>query len=115
MPWNKTAPMTEKERFVTLAQTGRFTVGELCHDFGISRKTGRRGLKRYHTDQPFFSCLFSSFVPGGAALCFRWLYLLKFEEMDALSGMVRRFVPMRESLSGCRFSPYRGYDGSWRE
>jgi hypothetical protein len=29
-----------KKHFVTLAQTGRFTVGELCADFEISRKTG---------------------------------------------------------------------------
>ena len=34
MPWNETDVMTEKERFVTLAQTGRFTVSELCSDFG---------------------------------------------------------------------------------
>jgi len=49
MPWKKTAPRTEQERFATLAQTGRFTVGELCHDFGINRKTGHRGLKRQHS------------------------------------------------------------------
>jgi len=42
--------MTEKERFVTLAQTGRFTVTELCTDFGISRKTGHKYLKRYRAD-----------------------------------------------------------------
>ena len=29
---------------VTRAQTGRFTIGELCHDFGISRKTGHKYL-----------------------------------------------------------------------
>lgn len=39
--------MTEKERFVTLARTGRFTVSELCSDFGISRKTGHKYLQRY--------------------------------------------------------------------
>ena len=42
--------MTEKERFVTLAQTGRFTVTELCTDFGISRNTGHKYLKRYRVD-----------------------------------------------------------------
>jgi|GEM_PF-1328370 len=42
--------MTEKEHFVTLAQTGRFTVAELCVDFGISRKTGHKYLKRYRAD-----------------------------------------------------------------
>jgi transposase len=50
MPWKKTEPMTEKEHFVTLAQTGRFTVGELCVDFGISRKTGHKYLKRYRSE-----------------------------------------------------------------
>ena len=47
MPWKETNPMTEKERFVTLAQTGRFTITELCSDFGISRKTGHKYLQRY--------------------------------------------------------------------
>lgn len=47
MPWKEIAPMTEKERFVTLARTGRFTIKELCRDFGISRKTGHKYLDRY--------------------------------------------------------------------
>lgn len=47
MPWKRTEPMTEKEKFAILAQTGRFTVTELCRDFGISRKTGHKYLKRY--------------------------------------------------------------------
>lgn len=47
MPWNQTDVMTEKERFVTLARTGRFTITELCCDFGISRKTGHKYLQRY--------------------------------------------------------------------
>ena len=42
--------MTEKEHFVTLAQTGRFTVGELCADFGISLKTSHNYLKRYRSE-----------------------------------------------------------------
>jgi transposase InsO family protein len=50
MPWKRTEPMTEKEHFVTLAQTGRFTVGELCADFGISRKTSHKYLKRYRSE-----------------------------------------------------------------
>lgn len=47
MPWNEVEAMSEREKFVTLAQTGRFTVSELCKDFGISRKTGHKYLKRY--------------------------------------------------------------------
>jgi transposase InsO family protein len=50
MPWKKTEPMTEKERFVLLSQTGRFTISELCKDFGISRKTGHKYLKRYRAE-----------------------------------------------------------------
>jgi len=42
--------MTEKERFVTLAQTGRFTISSLCKDFGISRKTGHKYLSRYEAE-----------------------------------------------------------------
>jgi len=50
MPWKETDVMTEKERFVILAQTGRFTLSELCSDFGISRKTGHKYLRRYESN-----------------------------------------------------------------
>jgi hypothetical protein len=30
MPWKEVEPMQEKERYVTLAQSGRFTISELC-------------------------------------------------------------------------------------
>ena len=50
MPWNKIDVMTEKERFIALAQSGRFTTTELCADFGISRKTGHKYLRRYQLD-----------------------------------------------------------------
>jgi len=50
MPWKETDVMTEKERFVILAQTGRFTISELCSDFGISRKTGHKYLQRYEAE-----------------------------------------------------------------
>lgn len=47
MPWKHLTPMEEIIRFVTLAQSGRFTVTELCEQFGISRKTGYKHLERY--------------------------------------------------------------------
>lgn len=47
MPWNIITPMEEIIRFVTLANSGRFTVTELCEQFGISRKTGYKHLERY--------------------------------------------------------------------
>ena len=37
-------------RFVMLAQSARFTVSELCEQFGISRKTGYKHLERYTAD-----------------------------------------------------------------
>ena len=40
MPWKEVSPMEEIIRFVMLAQSARFTVSELCEQFGISRKTG---------------------------------------------------------------------------
>jgi len=42
--------MTEKERFAVLARTGRFTISDLCRDFGISRKTGHKYLHRYESE-----------------------------------------------------------------
>ncbi len=50
MPWKETKPMAEKERFATLTQTGRVTVGELCAAFGISRKADHKYLKRYRSE-----------------------------------------------------------------
>ncbi len=39
--------MEELIRFVKLAQTERFTLTELCEQFGISRKTAYKHLERY--------------------------------------------------------------------
>ena len=47
MPWKNVTPMEEIIRFVILAQSARFTVSELCEQFGISRKTGYKHLERY--------------------------------------------------------------------
>jgi putative transposase len=47
MPWKEVEAMEEKLRFVTLAQTGRFTISDLCEQFGISRKSGHKYLSRY--------------------------------------------------------------------
>ena len=50
MPWKETKPMTEKQQFVILAQTGRFTISDLYRDYGISRKTGHKYLRRYEAE-----------------------------------------------------------------
>lgn len=52
MPWQKVEPMSEKERFVNLALTGRFTISKLCEDFGISRKTGHKYIARFKHEGP---------------------------------------------------------------
>jgi transposase InsO family protein len=47
MPWKNTTPMEEIIRFVSLAQTDRFTITDLCEQFHISRKTAYKHLERY--------------------------------------------------------------------
>lgn len=47
MPWSNITPMEEINRFVVLAQSGRFYLADLCEQFGISRKTGHKHLARY--------------------------------------------------------------------
>jgi hypothetical protein len=51
MPWKTVTTMEEITRFVMLAQSNRFTITELCAQFGISRKTGYKHLERYATSQ----------------------------------------------------------------
>ncbi len=46
MPWKTTTPMEEVIRFISLAQTDRFTISDLCEPFPISRKTAYTYLKR---------------------------------------------------------------------
>ena len=47
MPWNQVTQMEEIIRFVMLARSDRFTLTELCEQFGISRKTAYKHLARY--------------------------------------------------------------------
>jgi len=42
--------MDEKQRFVVMAESGRFPMTQLCEDFKISRKTGYKYLKRYRSE-----------------------------------------------------------------
>ncbi len=49
MPWKTVTTMEEITRFIMLAQSDRFTITELCEQFGISRKTGYKHLERYAT------------------------------------------------------------------
>lgn len=47
MPWKDTSPEAEQIRFIQRWQAGGDTFGALCHQFGISRKTGYKRLHRF--------------------------------------------------------------------
>ena len=47
MPWTNTPTTEQRQKFVTLANSGRFTVTELCLEFGVSRKCGHKWLVRH--------------------------------------------------------------------
>lgn len=50
MAWNEITLMEQKQQFVSLAATGRFTFTELCADYHVSRKTGHKWLVRYRKE-----------------------------------------------------------------
>lgn len=47
MAWQEVAPMEERVRFVLKATREEIGFAELCRQFGISRKTGYKWLRRY--------------------------------------------------------------------
>jgi transposase InsO family protein len=50
MPWKQTTHMEQKNQFVSLAATGRFSFTQLCLDYEISRKTGYKWWRRFRAD-----------------------------------------------------------------
>ncbi|MEM6783168.1 MAG: helix-turn-helix domain-containing protein [Bacteroidota bacterium] len=40
MPWTHTHPMDERAKFIHQLLLGLYSMTELCHRFGLSRKTG---------------------------------------------------------------------------
>jgi transposase InsO family protein len=47
MPWKDITVASEKEKFITLYETGKFTITDLCAHFNISRTTGHRIIRTY--------------------------------------------------------------------
>lgn len=47
MPWKEATPMSERKAFVGEALKAETSLSALCREFGISRKTGYKWLKRY--------------------------------------------------------------------
>lgn len=50
MPWKEATPMSERKAFVGEALKGEASFSALCCEFGISRKTGYKWLKRYRDE-----------------------------------------------------------------
>ena len=49
VPWREVSPVDERLRFVARVGEGE-RVTDLCREFGISRKTGHKILRRYRED-----------------------------------------------------------------
>ncbi|WP_256128256.1 integrase core domain-containing protein [Desulfolutivibrio sulfoxidireducens] len=62
MPWKQVNPMDERVRFVVETQLGMKSIQQLCHDYGISRKTGYKWLER-HAEGGFEACMDQSRAP----------------------------------------------------
>ena len=45
MPWKECSAVSCREEFVRLARAERAKMSELCRRFGVSRKTGYKGIK----------------------------------------------------------------------
>ena len=52
MPWNEVSAMSLRLEFISLARLSGANISQLCHDFGISRKTGYKWLRRYRESGP---------------------------------------------------------------
>lgn len=47
MPWPERSLVSVRQDFVLRALSGEMTIAELCREFGVSRKTGYKWLKRF--------------------------------------------------------------------
>ncbi len=50
MPWHETHIVNERVKFVAAAQSNTVTMKDLCEQFGITRKTGYKLLRRYEAE-----------------------------------------------------------------
>lgn len=47
MPWDERTQMDQRVRFIAALESCRYTMTELCQEYGISRKTGYKWAERY--------------------------------------------------------------------
>jgi len=52
MPWHRTDWMSERMKFIAAYLEDEAHFADLCRDFGVSRKTGYKWVRRYETDGP---------------------------------------------------------------
>lgn len=52
MPWREESAMSQREEFVRQAMVEGANVSEVCRDFGISRKSGYKWLRRFGSGDP---------------------------------------------------------------
>ncbi len=50
MPWKETTMLEEKLEFINEWRAGNFNLSELCREFGISRPTAYKYIKRYQQE-----------------------------------------------------------------
>ena len=50
MPWTRTDQMSERVKFIAAYLEYDACFADLCRDFGVSRKTGYKWLRRYEAD-----------------------------------------------------------------
>lgn len=50
MPWKEVTTLSSKKEFVLMAMQVGANISQLCREFGISRKTGYKWLKRYQAE-----------------------------------------------------------------
>lgn len=50
MPWQEMTPMSQREEFIRFASHPDVDISQLCHRYGISRKTGYKWLQRYRRE-----------------------------------------------------------------
>jgi len=71
LPWEVTEPVKERQRLIQAYVAGRYTLSELAEDFGVSRKTAHKWLRRYAeagpaglTDRPHAACSHPNATPA---------------------------------------------------
>ena len=52
MPWSQTLPMDQRTQFIADHLRQRYSMSELCEQYGISRKTGYKWIERYLAHGP---------------------------------------------------------------